>query len=68
MHVASVDEEADILTKEYVGPNFRVLWDRAMGRTAMRGRLRQEYERARLACVWIACCLQALQCCYEPQH
>ena len=47
VHVASVDEEADILTKEYVGPNFRILRDRAMGRTAMRGRLRQEYELAR---------------------
>ena len=47
VHVASIDEEADILTKEYVGPNFRILRDRAMGRTAMRGRLRQEYERAR---------------------
>ena len=44
VHVASIDEEADILTKEYVGPNFRILRDRAMGRTAMRGRLRKEYE------------------------
>ena len=34
VHVASIDEKADILTKEY--PNFRTLRDRAMGRTAMR--------------------------------
>ena len=44
VHVASVD---DILTTEYVGTDFRVLRDRAMGRTAMRGRLRQEYELVR---------------------
>jgi len=35
-HVSTVDEEADILTKEYVGPNFMKLRDRAMGRVAKR--------------------------------
>jgi hypothetical protein len=44
IHVPSVEEEADILTKEYVGPNFRKLRDRAMGRTAKRALQRAKYE------------------------
>ena len=36
VHVSTVDEEADILTKEYVGPVFAKLRDRAMGRMAKR--------------------------------
>ena len=38
IHVNTINEEADILTKEYVGPRFKMLRDRAMGRVAKRAR------------------------------
>ena len=47
-HVDTVLEEADILTKEYVGSGFRMLRDRAMGRVAKRARQRttQQHTKA----------------------
>jgi hypothetical protein len=44
-HVSTIDEEADILTKEYVGTNFMKLRDRAMGRVAKRALQKAAHAR-----------------------
>ena len=47
IHISTIDEEADILTKEYVGPRFMMLRDRAMGRVARRAQLKAQNTKNR---------------------
>ena len=47
IHISTLDEEADILTKEYVGPRFIMLRDRAMGRVARRAQLKAQNTKNR---------------------
>ena len=44
VHISTTHEEADILTKEYIGPMFLMLRDRAMGRVAKRAQQAQQHK------------------------